>query len=270
MTATKRTVSVKPTARSIRLKEKPIRKYGAWEIAPHVAGPGKLTKAPRYPEMKAFKTMYEGHVTYLRFWNFWVRVGTPATSDRSRFFHDYETPAPEVFDLIAATGASTSWPRSENEVWARASAVWTWLGANVRVDNAAYGALSADPGRWPSIAELAGYYRDHGELVWAACFAKAHLFATLLGRVLPRWHTTIVSAHHTEGGAPPTASHVYVGLYLTGRWYYLDPTAVYAGPLPSFSKRKSVGLFTKVDYQHPFSAIPVPLSPLDKVPQLPA
>ena len=111
--------------------------------------------------------------------------------------------------------------------------------------------------------------RDHGELVWSMCFSKAHLFACLLGRVLPRWHTTLVSAHHTENGAPPTASHVYVGVYLTGRWYYLDPTAVYAGPLPSFSGRQSVGLFTKVDYQHPFAARPVPLSPLDKVPHLP-
>jgi hypothetical protein len=125
-------------------------------------------------------------------------------------------------------------------------------------------------GRWPSIAELAGYYGTHGELVWSACFSKAHLFANLLGRVLPRWHTTIVSAHHTEGGAPPTASHVYVGVYLTGRWCYLDPTAVYSGALPSFSRRRSVGLFTKVDYEHPFSALPVPLSPLDGVPHLPA
>lgn len=79
----------------------------------------------------------------------------------------------------------------------------------------------------------------------------------------------IASAHHTESGAPPTASHVYVGVYLTDRWYYLDPTAVHAGPLPAFEERRSVGLFKKVDYQHPFEARPVPLSPLDAVPYLP-
>jgi hypothetical protein len=45
---------------------------------------------------------------------------------------------------------------------------------------------------------------------------------------------------------------------------------VYLGPLPSFAKRKSVGPLTKVDYEHPFQARPVPLSPMDKVPYLPA
>ena len=50
---------------------------------------------------------------------------------------------PEVVDLIAAIGAPTAWPRSENEVWARTSTVWNWLGANVRTDNAAYSVLVA-------------------------------------------------------------------------------------------------------------------------------
>ena len=44
---------------------------------------------------------------------------------------------------------------------------------------------------------------------------------------------------------------------------------MYAGPLPAFDERRSVGLFKKVDYQHPFEAMPVPLSPLDGVPHLP-
>ena len=41
-------------------------------------------------------------------------------------------------------------------------------------------------------------------------------------------------------------------------------------PLPSFAERRSVGVFTTVDYEHPFSAIPVPLSDLRYVPHLPA
>jgi hypothetical protein len=264
----KRSVPSRPT-RERKLKEKPIRKYGPWQVEPELLRPELLKLPAGHPEMTAMETMHEGSITYLRFWNFWVRVGTPAEAATDYFFHDYETGAAEVFDLIAAVGAPTAWPPSEEEVWARISTVWDWLGANVRVDGAAYGALSAAD-RWPSIAELAHYYHDHGELVWAACFSKAHLFANLLGRVLPRWHTTIVSAHHTEGGAPPTASHVYVGVYLTGRWYYLDPTAVYSSPLPDFANRHSVGLFATVDYQHPFSARPVPLSPLNHVPYLPA
>jgi hypothetical protein len=172
-------------------------------------------------------------------------------------------------NLLAAVGAATSWPHTEQEVWERIATVWSWLGANVQVDNDAYAGLTVAD-RWPSIDEFAQYYADHHNLVWAACFSKAHLFATLLGRVLPRWHVLIASAHHTEGGAPPTASHVYVGVYLTERWYYLDPTDVYSDPLPGFPKRKSVGSFKKVDYQHPFQARPVPLSPLNKVPYLPA
>lgn len=269
MSAKKGTTRVTKTTGARKLKQKPIRKYGPWEAVPHVIGSVLQKPSSKHPEMQSMETLHEGVVSYLRFWNFWVRAGTPAEPAAENIFHDYESGAPAVLDLIAAIGAPTAWPSSEKEVWTRIATVWDWLGANVQVDSAAYGDLVAAVGRWPSIEELAGYYRDHGELVWSACFSKAHLFAILLGRVLPRWHTTIASAHHTEGGAPPTASHVYVGVYLTGRWYYLDPTAVYGGPLPSFSSRRSVGLFTTVDYEHPFSARPVPLSPLDKVPHLP-
>ncbi len=243
--------------------------YEAWEIHPHVVAgivPGELAA---HPEMKGMQTMYEGQITYLKFWNFWVRAGTPAVEPEDYYFHNYESGSRPVADLLAAMGVPTQWPRTEEEVWKRIATVWSWLGANVRVDNAAYAALTAAD-RWPSMEEFADYYADHHGLVWAACFSKAHLFAMLLGRVLPRWHVLIASAHHTEGGAPPTASHVYVGVYLTDRWYYLDPTFVYSGALPAFSKRKSVGSFAKVDYQHPFQVIPVRLSPLNKTPHLPA
>lgn len=242
--------------------------YGPWEILPQVPAltlpKGPVTAA----EMKAMTTMYEGSVTYLKFWNFWVRSATPAAPASDDFFHNYESGSKQVKALIAAVGAATRWPRTEQEVWERIATVWSWLGANVRVDNAAYAGLT-DEDRWPSIDEFARYYADHHRLVWAACFSKAHLFAVLLGRVLPRWHVLIASAHHTEGGAPPTASHVYVGVYLTDRWYYLDPTAVYSGALPAFEERRSVGLFKKVDYRHPFEGRPLPLSPLDGVPHLP-
>jgi hypothetical protein len=242
--------------------------YGPWEIHPQVPQP-TLPKAPvPAPEMKGMATMYEGTVTYLKFWNFWVRSVTPAAIPTDYFFHNYESGSKQVKSLVTAVGAATHWPHTEQEVWERIATVWHWLGANVRVDGAAYAGLTS-AARWPSIEEFAQYYSDHHGLVWAACFSKAHLFAILLGRVLPRWHVCIASAHHTEGGAPPTASHVYVGVYLTDRWYYLDPTSVYSGPLPGFKERKSVGPFKKVDYQHPFEARPVPLSPLDGVPYLP-
>ena len=252
--------------KKIRLKNK-VKGYGTWEIDPHILQATRKIGRATHPEMTSMKTMYEGKITYLRFWNFWVRSGTPAQEPTDYFFHNYESGSKQVRHWLNAVGAPTSWPRTEKEVWKRISTVWNWLRANVRIDGAAYSTITlAD--RWPSIGELARYYADHHELVWAACFSKAHLFAVLLGRVLPRWHVMIASAHHTEGGAPPTASHVYVGVYLTERWYYLDPTAVYSVALPSFAKRRSIGIFDKVDYPHPFSARPVPLSPLDKVPYL--
>lgn len=117
------------------------------------------------PEMTAMKTMYEGKVTYLRFWNFWVRAGTPAHEPTDTFFHNYESGSRQVRDLLRAVGAPTSWPHTEKEVWKRISTVWKWLGENMRVDGAAYSAITpAD--RWPSINELAAYFADHNELVW--------------------------------------------------------------------------------------------------------
>jgi hypothetical protein len=240
----------------------------AWESHPDIVKHTLAKTTGVHPEMKCMQTMYEGTLTYLKFWNFWVRVGTPAMKPTDDFFHNYESGSQQVTDLINAIGAPTKWPQTEEEIWGRISTVWNWLGAHVRSDPDAYSALTAAD-RWPSIDEFAEYYADHNELVWSACFSKAHLFATLLGRVLPRWHVLIATAHHTEGGAPPTASHVYVGVYLTDRWYYLDPTDVSSGPLPNFRGRKSVGPLKLVDYQHPYKAIPVPLSPLNMVPHLP-
>src|SRR5207249_3182177 len=106
----------------------------------------------------------------------------------------------------------------------------------------------------------------------AACFSKAHLFATLLGRVVyPRFRFGVASTHHTEDGAPPTASHVYVAAYVADRWFYLDPTAAPSTDFPSFADRQSIGVgsFTTVDYQHAFDLIPPPLSGFAQVPLLP-
>ena len=101
---------------------------------------------------------------------------------------------------------------------------------------------------------------------------KGHLFATLLGRmVYPRFRFAIAEAHHSEGGAPPTATHVYGAVYVNERWFYLDPTAVYIKDFPDFKNRKSIGVdsFNTVDYEHPYMFIPVPLSGFERVPYLP-
>ena len=230
-----------------------------------------LRKGPQDQLRRHLPTMYEGNVLYLRFWNFWVRPGFNSHDRDDIFYHDYEHDSGQTRDLVSAVVGH--WPPGnlddEREVWDRIARIWKWLGANVDYNGTEFGELtSAD--RWPSIAEYARYYAGHGRLVWAACFSKAHLFATLLGRCLgERWRFGIASAHHTEGGAPPTASHVFVGAYIAGRWYYLDPTWVQAVPdLPSFDARDSVGLFDRVDYEHPFSFKPLPTSPLVYIPLL--
>jgi hypothetical protein len=233
-----------------------------------------ISKVTNHPEVIKMDTRHEGPIIYVRFWNFFVRHGVFAEplatgNNMFYFFHNYESSTTEVLNLIKAVGAPASYPQSEVEVWNRISTVWSWLCNNVKYDATAYGAIILGGNRWPSIDELAQYYAQNNKLVWAACFSKAHLFAVLLGRVLPRWRLVILDAHHTENGAPPTSTHVYLGVYLTSRWYYLDPADVYMGPLPSFENRKSVGSLKTVDYEHPYSAIPVPNSPFDKVPYIP-
>ena len=74
-----------------------------------------------------------------------------------------------------------------------------------------------------------------------------------------------------EDGAPPTASHVFVGVYVSDRWFHLDPTAVSFVDFPDYGHRKSIGVssFTTVDYEHPYYFKPVPLSGFGEVPYLP-
>lgn len=255
---------------------KSILKSYVSETYPQVK-PIPVSKVVAYPEVIKLDTKHEGPVTYVRFWNFFVRHGVSAKNlsvgnNMFTFFHNYESTITSVQNMIQSIGVPESYPPSEEEVWTRISTVWTWYGNNVKHDNNEYSKIIPGTTRWPSIEEFAQYYSTNKKLAVAACFSSAHLFAILLGRTLPRWCLAIVDAHHTENGAPPTSSHVYVIVYLTGKWYYLDPTAAYAGygPLPEFKNRKSVGLFKTVDYEHPWSAIPLPKSPFDKVPFVPS
>ncbi|MFH1485186.1 MAG: transglutaminase domain-containing protein [Chloroflexota bacterium] len=256
-----------------RIKEEYAKEVEVWpevHAEPITPRPTPTPKGPEDELRRRLPTMYEGEVLYLKYWNFWKRPGFNNHASTDRFFHDYEADNRETRNLVSAVIGR--WPPgladTEREVWDRIGRVWSWLRDNVSYDTDYSDITSAD--RWPSIAEYARYYASHGRLVWVACFSKAHLFANLLGRcAVERWRCGIASAHHTEGGAPPTASHVFVGVYIAGRWYYLDPTWVQAVPeLPGFDDRDSVGLFELVDYSHPFSFIPLPLSPFVYVPLL--
>lgn len=236
---------------------------------PHIVDVGEIVKVADAIWMK-MATKHEGEVLYFKLWNFWVRAGVQALVNDAVFFRDYEKANADTDALLASVGFPWKKAESEQEVWQRIGMVWTWLKAHVVDDGTAYAGLASVPGTWPSILDYAKYYASHGKLVWAACFSKAHLFATLLGRmVYPRFRFGIAEAHHTEGGAPPTATHVYVAVYVSERWYYLDPTAIPSQAFLDFAHRKSIGLFATVDYEHPYSFLPVPLSEFGRVPHLP-
>ncbi len=245
--------------------------YGEWSTHPGVIAVVTAPKAIS-PVWKAMDTKHEGKVLYYKHWNFWARAGVAADTRSGVFFRDYETVNAETDKLLRDVGFTWQKAETEEEIWKRIGLVWKWLGSNVRVDNAGYGTISSVPGEWPSIGDYARYYAVHGGLVWAACFSKAHLFATLLGRMAyPRFRFAIAEAHHAENGAPPTATHVYVAAYVGDRWFYLDPTAVQSKRFPGYTSKKSIGVdsFTTVDYEHPYMFIPVPLSGLEMVSYLP-
>jgi hypothetical protein len=221
---------------------------------------------------KKMTTKHEGDVLYYKYWNFWVRAGVSADTRSDIFLRDYEKANADADKLLKDVGFPWKKAETEEEVWSRIGMVWNWLRNNVQINNAEYGTISSIADEWPSILDYAKYYVSHGNLVWAACFSKAHLFATLLGRmVYPRFRFAIAEAHHTEGGAPPTASHVYVAAYVSDRWFYLDPAAGYSENFPEFDSRRSIGVssFDTVDYEHPYEIIPVPLSGFDLDPYLP-
>jgi hypothetical protein len=51
--------------------------------------------------------------------------------------------------------------------------------------------------------------------------------------------------------------------------YSLDPTAISTVPQQVFAHLMPVGTFRKVGHTHPFTVIPVPLSPFHQAPHLP-
>lgn len=247
-------------------------KYEEWQIYPELAVKLQPLRLMKNAIWKIMRTKHEGDILYWKLWNFWVRAGMKADMRSDTFFRDYESANANTDTLLNDLGFPWRKAETEKEVWDRIGMVWNWLKIHVQVNNSAYGTISTVANSWPSILDYASYYVQNGNLVWTACFSKAHLFATLLGRIVyPRYRFAIASAHHTENGAPPTASHVYVAVYVAERWFYLDPTAVYSTNFPSYAQRKSIGVnnFGTVDYQHPFKIIPVPLSGFDKVPYLP-
>jgi hypothetical protein len=244
-------------------------KYEGWQIHPQIPGTLFLSRSSLVMS-ELLTTKHEGDVLYYKLWNFWVRARRKANPQPSVYFRDYDTPDPDVDALVKVVGLSRSQLKTEEDVWGRIGTVWNWMKNKVQDNSAEYETISSDPNEWPSIIDYARYYKANQHLVWAACFSKAHIFATLLGKVIPRSRVAIAQGHHAENGAPPTASHVFVAVYVADRWFYLDPTAIYTA-FPTFAQRQSIGVttFKTVDYEHPYSLISVPLSDVTFIPHLP-
>ncbi|MBK8795077.1 MAG: hypothetical protein IPM07_01075 [Anaerolineales bacterium] len=216
-------------------------------------------------------TKHEGNVLYFKLWNFWVRAGVQAQTPSNLCFRDYESANAATDALLAAVGFPWKKAETETEVWERIGMVWNWLKIHVEDNGAEYSTISSVADTWPSILDYAAYYSSHGKLVWAACFSKAHLFVTLLGRmVYPRYRFGIAQAHHTENGAPPlprmctrVSTLANAGIISTrppsrSTTYRISPT------------KASIGIFTSVDYEHPYWFMPAPLAEFEHVPYLPS
>ena len=247
-------------------------KYEGWEIHPEIVVKRPAPSTTENVICMWMSTKHEGNILYWKLWNFWVRTGTKADMRSDEFFRDYERSNANTKTLFRAIGVTSGKAETEDDVWNNIGIVWNWLKENVQVTYDENIIVTSVDNSWPSILDYAKYYAQNGHLVWKNCFSKAHLFATLLGLTIrPRYRFAIATCHHTENGAPPTASHVYVSVYVGDRWFYLDPLAVYSTDFPNFVQRKSIGIesFDTVDYQHPHELIPVPLSGFDRVPYLP-
>ena len=210
------------------------------------------------PRRQQFETRYEGSIWYLQYDGLWYRERGTVTPADDYFFLNYESTAPAVMRLLRDAGYDGRPATDDRQVWEKTRQVWDFLRTNARAQRPDERVNLRDDG-WPSIEEHAAFYQRTGDVAWAACFSKAHLFANLLGRMgIPRDRILVATAHHTEGGAPPTASHVFVLLYVGDRWYYLDPTACYAQSMPTFERRRSIGTLASVDYRHPFQVLQLP------------
>jgi hypothetical protein len=218
-------------------------------------------------------TMYEGYVHYDKLWNFWVRHGVQVTVDLPVFFRDYEAANADTNALLRAIkGGMEFLGEEEVGIWLNIGKLWNWLKANIPMQGGDVQIPSSVPDTWPSILDYAKYYVKHRHLAWAACFSRAHLFATLLGRMMgqhQRFRCGIAAARYPHEGA--LAQHVFVGAYVSGRWFYLDPTSVFNQNVtfPDYAHRQSIGVAAiGADYEHPYEFIPLPLSQLNGVPYL--
>lgn len=223
-------------------------------------------------------TMYEGDIPYVRHDGFWIRDGASA-ADGGAFFRNYLEGFTDqnVQDLMNNIGCPVGNSKTDEDTWARVGILWNWLGVHGNITQDPDEVMKIAPNLWPSISEFAKYYKDHGQLVWGTCGSKAQLFANLLIALrIPLSKFAIVTARHNIDVSPAISQHLYIALYLSGRWFYIDPLASQNAPekkqFPDFNHACSLGvdeLIPRIDYEHPYSVSPFPESSIAVVPYIP-
>jgi hypothetical protein len=231
------------------------------------------------------KTFYEGVLTYkLHTTGCYVRTGPKAVermksakalSEKDASFAPFKRTA-DVIALHKAVGVTVKPGATPEQVWEAARSIIDWHHKHARQDIDEYLAMMkadrpATSEDWPTIAQIARYYARKRELVYAACFSEAHLVFQLF-RIcgLPTEDFGIASARWVKAGDPKaTPEHVYLGLRVSGDWYYIDPSAKLP---PPYAKRasvgRSVGLPPGCDYAHPHSFVVVAGARFQAIPLL--
>jgi len=246
------------TAEGIRpLGTHQVRAYpdGEWPAAGVDLGEIRIGPSQK-PRTLTVATLYEGDVPYvLHPSGCYVRTGAGAEKWMAadlRFSEEFLGPFTETREVSAlrrAIARATGDDPTPEEVWEAARGIINWLNAHDTGDAEASRELMRDG--WPVVEAIAAHYARHGELPVGTCFSRAHTVFQLF-RVcnLPNEDFGIATACY-EAQAGGGATHVYLGLRVNGRWYYIDPTRT----VPPYETRESVGrrmgLAGGCDYVHP-------------------
>ena len=235
---------------------------------------GGPTQSVRFAPVQ---TMFEGKIDYAACWNFYVRrIGSHAygrlRTDGGNFFENVPPTRTEDMRYLAEIvfGKNNlllrvNRPPNEEEEYLRLLIVWAWLKQQPLVwDLNKFGAYNARHGKqdeWGGASFYADMHRREGTFLMGACNAVSVLFATLLlAAGMEPWRLGIFSTRYEHPDVDGTPSHIYNGIYLFGRWRYLDVQAVHGPLFPARDeanerqggRKLNIGIIDTCDYAHPF------------------
>jgi hypothetical protein len=212
------------------------------------------------------ETLYRGKVHYT-FDGAWCMRSDGTVS--SGPFTNIDAQSPEIDALMTSIGAGTTPPSTPRATWSKCCRLWNWCRANMRYApgdptyEAAQTYLMASG--WPAIQRIAETFDQYGFVPWGTCMSRAQLFTTLLYRT---------GVSKDELGICESvwkfrySQHMYTGVFVGGRWIYLDPTYIHLG-IPAYEEMTSVPASGGVaDYCHPGSLKVVAGAALGGVPVL--